>query len=162
MGRKVDLVGRKFGRLTVIDLAGTAERGRRLWTCVCTCGTTTTLTTNRLNQGNDVSCGCFRRLGGQRHGHTNERDKTGTYQSWSAMKERCYNPKNPNYKYYGARGIRVCFRWRKRFENFLADMGLRPDGKMSIERLDVNGNYTPSNCCWIPHADQSKNRRRRQ
>jgi len=159
MGRKVNLVGLRFGDLYVVAPAGTAEpRGQRLWACHCVCGNVVTLTTNRLNRGNDVSCGCFRRQGGRRHGHTNGEEKTGTYQSWTAMKARCLNPNDENYKYYGGRGITVCRRWLD-FENFLADMGLRPSGKMSIERNDVNGNYEPGNCCWIPHADQSKNRR---
>jgi hypothetical protein len=75
------------------------------------------------------------------------------------MNRRCFDPRNHNYKYYGARGITVCDRWRV-FENFLADMGIRSEG-LTIERIDNDGNYEPSNCCWIPKSEQSRNQRDR-
>jgi hypothetical protein len=75
------------------------------------------------------------------------------------MLNRCTNPNGYDWKLYGGRGITVCDRWRHSFENFLADLGERPPGRYSIERIDVNGNYEPDNCKWIPLRDQVKNRR---
>ena len=80
--------------------------------------------------------------------------------AWQAMNRRCYNPKCPDYQDYGARGITVCERWRDSFENFLADMGPRPSSKHSIDRIDVNGNYEPSNCRWATLKEQLRNQRR--
>lgn len=85
---------------------------------------------------------------------------TPTHRSWSAMIQRCYNPNRDNYEHYGARGIRVCDRWRK-FENFLEDMSVRPDG-LTLERIDNSGNYEPDNCMWATHSQQMKNRRARR
>lgn len=82
------------------------------------------------------------------------------YQCWWNMLDRCLNPQNPVYRYYGGRGITVCARWRSGFANFFADMGPRPRGG-SIERVDNSGNYEPSNCMWIPRGDQSRNKRYR-
>lgn len=92
---------------------------------------------------------------GRTHGCAGRGARTKTYQSWYAMKARCLNPKNTKYEYYGGRGITVCDRWMT-FENFLADMGERPEGK-SIERIDNNRNYEPSNCCWIDRKLQQGN-----
>lgn len=84
--------------------------------------------------------------------------KSTTYYSWGMMKNRCTNPKAADWKYYGGRGIKLCKRWMK-FENFLEDMGPKPSPDLSIDRINVNGNYTPKNCRWATHTEQSKNRR---
>lgn len=83
--------------------------------------------------------------------------KSPTYNIWSGMKKRCYNPKSRNYPLYGAAGIQVCDRWKKSFDNFYADMGERPPG-MSIERLDSKGPYAPGNCVWADRTTQNRNR----
>jgi hypothetical protein len=92
-----------------------------------------------------------------KHGMT----KTPTHRTWISMRRRCNELTHDQYKYYGGAGIKVCERWQDSFENFLADMGEMPEG-YSIERKDVNGNYEPSNCKWIPMAEQALNRRPRQ
>jgi len=83
---------------------------------------------------------------------------TATYRAWNDMKKRCLNKTNKSYKYYGGRGITICERWLT-FENFLADMGVRPAG-LSLDRIDNNGNYEPGNCRWTTHQQQMVNRRK--
>lgn len=84
---------------------------------------------------------------------------TRVYQVWASMIKRCENPAEKNYRHYGGRGIRVCDRWRHSFEAFIADMGERPDG-MTLDRVNVDGNYEPGNCRWATYAEQSRNTRR--
>lgn len=93
-----------------------------------------------------------------KHGHDRRSGKSRTYISWQNMLQRCLNPNHPLFKYYGGRGITVCNRWRKSFQNFLKDMGVCLEG-LEIERLKNNGNYTPKNCIWGTHRIQSRNRR---
>jgi len=111
---------------------------------------------DHLTRKSVKSCGCLNHLGhaARKHGAHG----TPTYATWSSMIQRCSNPRDSHWQYYGGRGITVCDRWRTSFADFLADMGPKPAG-YSIERADVDGNYEPSNCTWIPMADQSKNRR---
>jgi len=85
--------------------------------------------------------------------------KTPEYRTWIAMKSRCYNDKSSNYKNYGARGIRVCERWRNSFDAFLSDMGKKPSAKHSIDRIKNNGNYEPENCQWKTKIEQENNKR---
>jgi hypothetical protein len=92
-----------------------------------------------------------------RHGHAQGASVTKTYSSWKAMKARCFNPRRAKYEYYGGRGITVCDRWLL-FDNFLADMGLRPEDG-TIDRIDPDGDYEPSNCRWATWAEQVANKR---
>jgi len=96
----------------------------------------------------------------RRHGHSPRNGKLSlTYHSWQAMKLRCYYPSQPGFKNYGARGIAVCDRWRNSFENFLADMGERPEGKTLDRYPNNDGNYEPGNCRWATLSEQQRNRR---
>lgn len=158
-----DLLGQRFGRLTVI--AESDERtswGSMKWVCKCDCGTIKTIDAQALKKGYTTSCGCYHKeeltKRATKHGHSRVRRVSPTYHSWAQMFTRCYNKNDPAYKYYGARGIKVCDSWHK-FENFLKDMGERPEGK-SIDRIDFNGDYEPGNCRWITQKEQTNNTRR--
>lgn len=165
----IDLVGRKFGKLTVISRGPDTNRKNKAprWYCRCDCGNPEF----RLVEGADLrskieptlTCGC----GGEGIGGTKNRvhglSKTGIYSTYIAMHRRCYVKKNKCFKDYGGRGIKVCDRWHENnkdgLANFVKDMGgERPVGG-SLERKDVNGDYTPENCMWIPLRDQAKNTR---
>ena len=149
--RKIDITGQVFGRLTVFCPSVTIARAS-MWSCVCVCGNSTSVSLSNLKRGWVTSCGCFWRQRITKHGMSN----TTEYRIWQQMIQRCTNPKNQGYIRYGGRGITVCNRWLK-FKHFLKDMGLRPSKQHSIERVDNDGGYSPSNCVWATRKDQSRN-----
>ena len=151
--RGKDLTGKVFGRLTVVGLNHTDARYQRYWKVHCSCRTHTIVRGDHLTNAKIKSCGCLRQDTSTKHGMSH----TSTYRIWKGMIQRCHNNKAPGYSNYGDRGILVCDRWKK-FENFFADMGERPEG-MSIERIDNDGNYEPSNCKWVTKKEQERNKR---
>lgn len=154
--------GKKYGSLTLLRIV---KKGYKYYgEYLCDCGNKTLGDNYQVRTGLKKSCGCLRSKniskGKKRHGHRPLHEKCTTeYNSWRGMLERCYNPKNISFKNYGGRGIEVCQSWRKSFADFLADMGEKPDKTMSIDRIDVNGNYEPSNCKWSTRLEQSANKR---
>lgn len=163
MPRYGDITGQRFGRLVVIALHAKATsikpRHNTLWLCQCDCGNQRIVDGANWATPRMLSCGCHKREQATKHGHASkQRGVTATFRSWVNMRQRCTNPKNPGYKNWGGRGITVCDRWQT-FENFLADMGPMPP-RYTIERVDNNGNYEPSNCVWLPKGEQWKTRRR--
>lgn len=126
-------------------------------TATCKCGTIFDVRLNSIEQGVTKSCGCFRKNMIAERNKTHGMNRTPTHITWNAMKDRCRNKNYNNYKYYGGRGISYCDRWEK-FENFLEDMGERPEER-TLDRIDVNGNYCKENCRWATLAVQASNKR---
>jgi hypothetical protein len=155
VGKNVNLVSARFGRLLVRSLAFTKERGRKVWACVCDCGNTTTATTETLNAGTKKSCGCLHRETAAAINKTHGASGGKTYRIWCGINARCKTASATGFSRYGGRGLKVCRRWQK-YENFLQDMGECPKGK-SIERKNNNGGYTKTNCYWATPAQQSRN-----
>lgn len=160
-----DMTGQRFGRLTVIDRAENDRKNQACWRCRCDCGNVTVVAGARLRRGTTKSCGCYfqerRREKAKTHGGRHER----LYGVWYNMRQRCENAKEKSYPYYGGRGIRVCDEWRDyaTFREWALANGYDPEaekGKCTIDRIDVNGNYEPTNCRWVSMAEQNSNKRR--
>lgn len=145
-------IGDKFGRLTIVALNGEYAN------CTCECGGNKRTRKDNLRSGAAKSCGCMQveNCGtiNRKHGMY----KSRTYSAWSAMIQRCHNKNSDNFQHYGGRGIEVCDKWRNSFAEFLADMGECPDG-MEIDRRDNDLNYSPDNCRWISHQENTRNTR---
>lgn len=159
MGIKEDLLGKVFGRLEVISSAEKVN-GRTAWLCKCMCGKTNVVEKGSLTSGKTKSCGCLKAetKTNLRHG----KKYTSEYNSWQAMLRRCDNEKNISYHNYGAVGIEVCERWKHSFESFFEDMGKKPSAEYSLDRINVNGNYEPSNCRWATRSLQTFNQRKKR
>lgn len=159
MGKKIDLTGRIFGRLTVLYEQIERVNKQILWVCKCECGNITVVYGNDLNRGKTTSCGCFKIENQTTHGQLvrDNLDKT-LYRTWYHMIERCYNPTNISYKYYGEKGVKVCDRWLNSVTDFISDMGDRPKG-YTLDRIDNDGDYTRENCKWSNSETQCNNRR---
>lgn len=149
--------GAKFGKLTIVGRA--PKRGTCSYVyCLCDCGNPDVkeVFTGNLGKGHTTSCGCNFTEVMTKHGLFG----TPIYRIRTYMIQRCYNPNHQSYKDYGGRGITVCDRWLESVENMLEDLGQPPEG-LTLERIDVNGNYCPENCKWETSANQAYNKRLR-
>lgn len=151
-----DLTGEKFGNLTVLRRLNYCQTGHTyLWECKCDCGKITIVRGGNLRTGHTISCGCKKGL--IKH---NKWD-TRLYRIYTNMKQRCNNPKNVWYKNYGARGIKICDSWQNDFMSFYNwSINNGYSDELSIDRIDVNGNYEPNNCRWVTKLVQQNNMRR--
>jgi len=155
--KPLDLSGKKFGKLTVIEKSGKNNNGCILWKCQCDCGNITILSGSRINLGKVKSCGCFTGESAKKRNSTHGMTKTRTYRIWQCMKSRCYYEKDQAYQHYHGRGITICDRWLNSFENFLEDMGKAPKG-LTLDRINNDKGYSKENCRWATYEEQNKNR----
>ena len=150
-------IGKKYGGWFVVSFIESKKVGSQLYhyyLCRCECGLEKSVQLGNLKRGLSNGCGCKP----HKTKYSNIKDKS-LLNTWHNMISRCYNKKDDNYKNYGGRGITVCVRWRDSFENFIADMGEKPSPKHSIDRINNDGNYEPSNCRWSTQKEQANNTR---
>ncbi len=156
-----DLTGEVYNHFTVLGYAGKRALPSQLrtWYVQCECGTIKVVEATNLKRGSIKSCGCkkfhYNSIAHKSHGMS----MSSEFFAWHNMKARCYNPSESGYSHYGGRGITVCERWIGSFENFFEDMGPKPSPEHSIDRINVNGNYDPSNCRWATSKQQGRNTR---
>lgn len=155
MSGRQDVTGLVAGKLTAVSYSH-FEKRQSVWLCRCECGGTRLVGLGRLRANDVYSCGCERRPFKITHGHSWHPQ----FRTWTKMIDRCHKEKSPDYYLYGMRGISVCERWRGSFELFLADMGPRPSKSHSLDRIDNDGNYEPSNVRWATPKQQRRNSRR--
>lgn len=159
MSRRIDMAGKRYGNAVAVCDVGRLSSADRKWRFLCDCGAQFEANGYAVRSGKVVdcpACASSRVAAASRiHGQSN----TTEFAIWTGMHTRCYNSARPEFKGYGARGIVICERWRTSFENFLADIGPRPTPAHSVERIDNDGIYEPSNCRWATPAEQSRNKR---
>lgn len=168
--KRADIAGQRFGRLVAIERIG-SQNYMSIWRCKCDCGNETNVTIARLRNGTTKSCGCLVRERASevhlKHGGAKKKKHDRLYRVWIRMKQRCYLKTSCNYHWYGERGITVCDAWHDyaNFKKWAYENGYNPDaeyGACTLDRIDVNANYEPSNCRWVDFKAQARNRRKKE
>lgn len=158
-----DLTGKKIARWTILKRLENRYENVAYWLCRCECGKESEVSGRSITQGKSTQCkDCANRINGRNaltHGFCSGK-KRPEYHIWRSMKERCFNEKNSAFNRYGARGITVCDRWKNSFENFIADVGLKPKKNFSLDRIDNDKGYFPENVRWASTHTQSINTQR--
>lgn len=165
MGSFIDLTGQKFGRLTVIERDKSKNNCAVFWLCRCDCGNITSVNGGNLRGGHTHSCGCIRKETEAKYflSHNQlKRENPRLYSIWKSMRHRCYNEKNQGYHNYGGRGIKICDEWIAEdgfgsFVEWALKSGYKSD--LTIDRIDVDNDYSPENCRWITKKENSNNKR---
>ena len=154
-----DLTGLKFGKLTAVRIIEKARTNGVKWMCRCDCGNETTAWSGKLKSGKKKSCGCMWQTNGRYA--DGKGPQTKLCGIWKQLKQRCGNPNNKDYRYYGARGVTVCEEWQsfRGFEAWALNNGYREG--LTIDRIDGTGNYNQDNCHWIPAVENCKKQTRR-
>lgn len=159
---KIDIIGNRYGRLTVrSEVADRTKCGEVKYLCVCDCGNETVVSGTSLRNGSTKSCGCFLRESAAERNTTHGLSSTPLYKIWDGMKQRCHNPNNHAYEYYGARGIHVCDEWMNDAESFInwaLENGWEPG--LEIDRKNNEEGYNPENCRCVTHKVNMNNTRR--
>lgn len=153
---KIELTGKRVWYLTGVSSYFDNKRNKTFWNCVCDCGNMTTVDSWSWRTGHIKSCGCYNKNRLKTHGCS--RINMTEYTIWAKIIQRCYNKNAFAYSRYGGRGIKMCKKWKESFQSFFNDMGKRPSKKHSIERVNNDGNYEPSNCVWATIKTQLRNR----
>ena len=157
--KRIDLTGQQFGRLTVLKFAEMDKGRNSKWLCECECGNEKIVYMSGLRTGDSQSCGCLMKERVRKavtiHGMTG----SAVHNAWNFIKKSCYNINDKEYEKYGAKGIKLCERWKDSFENFYEDMGDRPSDTYILGRINTKDNFEPSNCKWMTRIEKNNNRK---